>query len=51
MRIVIMNKNNFNQIDVSNVTSISYADGIYTVTVGGASTTYSKDDYIIMIIN
>lgn len=51
MTVIVSQKNNFNQTQLDNVTSISFADNTYTIVAGGVSRSYNKDDYIIFIIN
>lgn len=51
MTVIVSQKNNFNQTQLDNVTSISFANDTYTIVAGGVSRTYSKDNYVIFIIN
>ena len=46
MRGLLINKNNFNQIELDNVTSIVFVNNAYVI--NGVS--YSKDDYNITIL-
>ena len=46
MIVLLINKNNFNQIELNNVTSISYVDDAYVI----AGVSYSKNDYNITIL-
>lgn len=51
MRVLVKAKANFNSIEYTNVDSITFASGIYTIhTTGGTTATYSKDDYIVSIL-
>lgn len=51
MTVIVSQKNNFNQTQLDNVTSISFANNIYTIVAGGVSRSYNKDNYVIFIIN
>ena len=51
MTVIVSQKNNFTQAQIENVTSISYANNTYTIVAGGVSMSYSKDNYVIFIIN
>lgn len=51
MTVIVSQKNNFNQTQLDNVTSISFANNTYTIVAGGVSRSYNKDNYIIFIIN
>lgn len=46
MRVLLINKNNFNQIELNNVTSITFINNAYVI--NGVS--YSKNDYNITIL-
>lgn len=50
MKIIIKSKTSFNTIEYDNVSSITYASKIFTVTHGGVTSTYSSDDYIIAMV-
>lgn len=46
MRVLLISKNNFNQIELNNVTSISYVNDAYVI----AGVSYPKSDYNITIL-
>jgi len=50
MKIVIISKSPFNVITLSNASSVTYSNGIYSVTVGSTTTTYSEDNYLVRIM-
>lgn len=50
MKVVVMSKNTFSITTITNVSNIAYASGIYSITSGGTTTTYSADDYNISIL-
>ena len=51
MTVLISQKNSFNVTQLTNVSSISFANDTYSITAGGTTSTYSKTSYIIFIIN
>ena len=46
MRVLLINKNNFNQIELDNVTSIGFVNNAYVIN----NVSYSKDVYNITIL-
>lgn len=46
MRVLLINKNNFNQIELNNVTAINFINNAYVIN----NVSYSKDDYNITIL-
>jgi len=46
MRVLLINKNNFNQIELNNVATINFVNNAYVI--NGVS--YSKNDYNITIL-
>lgn len=51
MTVVIINKSTFDQVQISNVTSIAYNSSTKICTITAASTsTYDLDDYLISIL-
>ena len=51
MTVIVSQKNTFNVTQLTNVSSISFANDTYTIIAGGTTRTYSKINYIIFIIN
>lgn len=51
MKVIVKNKTSFQTIQIENVTSISYANKIFSITAGGATSTYSQDAYCVFILN
>ena len=51
MNVLVHQKNTFNVTQLVNCTSISFANNTYTIVSGGVTRTYSKDNYIVFIIN
>ena len=51
MNVLVHKKNTFNVTQIVNVTSITFANNTYSITAGGSTSNYSKDDYIVFIIN
>ena len=50
MRVIIISKTSFNITQLTNVSSISFASGIYSVVAGGNTYTYAAEDYNISIL-
>lgn len=50
MRVLIVSKNSFNQVEYNNVSNIAYSAGAYVITSGGATYSYSASDYNISIL-
>lgn len=50
MRVLIKNKNNFNTIELNNVTNIAFSSGNYVITAGGTNYTYSATTYLVNIL-
>ena len=52
MNVIIISKTTFAVIQLSDVDNIAFnsATGIYSITVGGTTTTYSADDYRVSIL-
>lgn len=51
MKVIIKNKTSFQTIQLENVTSISYSNGVFTITAGGATSSYSQTAYCVFILN
>lgn len=49
MKVLIISKTTFNQIQHANVTNIAYSSGNYVITAG-STYTYAASDYIITIL-
>lgn len=49
MSVLLMNKHNFNQVQIDNVTNIAYSSGNYVITAGSTST-FAAADYTITIL-
>lgn len=49
MKVIVISKTNFTMYEFSNVTSISFSAGVYTITAGSTHT-YAADNYIVHII-
>lgn len=50
MKAAIIRKDGFEVIQIVDVSSISYANNVFTVTAQGGTTTYSKDDYLVSLL-
>ena len=51
MRVIIKNKISFQTIQIENVTAISYSSGVFTITAGGTTSSYSQTAYCVFILN
>lgn len=50
MKVIVINKTNFNVVEIDNVSNIAYATNTITITHSGGSSSYSLDDYRISIL-
>lgn len=49
MNIVVMNKNNYNTVQLLAL-GISFSETTFTVTTSGGSYTYTYEDYVLQIL-
>ena len=50
MKILVIRRDGFGVTQLSNVSSITFASNIYSITAGGTTSTYSADDYLISVV-
>ena len=50
MNVIIMSRSTFAVTQLANVTSITFSNNSYNITVGGTTTAYSADNYRVTIL-
>ena len=50
MKVIVIGKTPFDVVTFINVTSISFADNVYTITTTSGSVTYSALNYLVRIV-
>ena len=50
MKVIVISKNNFNTVEIANVTNIAFASNTYTITASGTTYSYSVDNYRIAVL-
>lgn len=51
MKVIVKNKTSFQTIQIENVSAISYSNGVFTITAGGTTSSYSQTAYCVFILN
>lgn len=50
MRVVMLNKRTMTTYEIDGVSNISAVGNVYTLTVAGGTSTYSKDDFYLSVL-
>ena len=50
MKVILKNKNNFNTIEINNVTNVAFSGTTINITAGEATTSYSTNDWYFTML-
>ena len=50
MKVILKNKNNFNTIEINNVTNVAFSGNTISITANGTTSTYSSNSWYFTML-